>query len=121
MVKTLLDTNILIDYLNGLEPAKVELDRYKDKAISLVTWMEVMVGSSTTTEGIIRGFLAGFTSLPINENVATLAVKLRKSYRIKLPDAIIWATAQANGRILVTRNTKDFGSDEPGVRIPYEL
>ena len=121
MVKALFDTNILIDYLNGLNPAKVELGRYKDKAISLVTWMEVMVGSTVETEAVIRGFLADFISLPIDDNVAILAVKLRKSHRIKLPDAIIWATAQSNSRILVTRNIKDFDRAEPGVRIPYEV
>ena len=41
--------------------------------------------------------------------------------RIKLPDAIIWATAQTNHRILITRNTKDFAKNEPGVMIPYHL
>lgn len=120
MVKALFDTNILIDYLNGLKPAKEELDRYTDKAISLVTWMEVMVGSTAATEPIIRGFLAGFTSLPIDEKVALLAVKLRTSRKIKLPDAIILATAQVNNRILVTRNIKDFDVAAPGIRMPYK-
>ena len=45
MVKALFDTNILIDYLNGFEQAKAELARYSDKAISLITWMEVIVGA----------------------------------------------------------------------------
>lgn len=121
MVRALFDTNILIDYLNGLEPARTELDRYSDKAISLITWMEVMVGASAGTEGIISAFLAGFTRLPIDERVAVLAVKLRKAHKIKLPDAIIWASAQADSRIVVTRNTKDFNADEPGIRVPYEL
>ena len=44
MVSALFDTNILIDYLNGVEAARTELGRYSDKAISLITWMEVMVG-----------------------------------------------------------------------------
>lgn len=121
MVKLLFDTNILIDYLNGVEQAKAELDLHTDKAISLVTWMEVMVGANAATESVVKSFLGEFTSLPIDENVAVLAVKLRKRHKIKLPDAIIWATAQANSRILVTRNTKDFADSEPGIRIPYEL
>lgn len=121
MVKLLFDTNVLIDYLNGVEQAKTELALYADKAISLITWMEVMVGASAETEAAIKGFLAEFTRLPIDEVVAALAVKLRKRHKIKLPDAIIWATAQVNSRILVTRNTKDFASYEPGIRIPYNL
>lgn len=121
MVRALLDTNILIDYLNGIEQAKTELDRYKDRAISLITWMEVMVGTTSETEDITRGFLSSFVNLPIDEQVSDVAVTLRKQHKIKLPDAIVWATAQVNGRILVTRNTKDFSHDEPGIHVPYQI
>lgn len=121
MVSALFDTNILIDYLNGIEQAKTELDRYADKAISLVTWMEVMVGATPDTEGVVRGFLSSFVNLPINEQVSDVAVALRKKHKIKLPDAVVWATAQVNRRILVTRNTKDFSRDEPGIRVPYQI
>ena len=124
MVKALFDTNILIDYLNGIAAAKTELDRYTDKddkAISVVTWMEVLVGTTPETDNATRGFLAGFQSLPIDAQVASRSVEIRKNHKIKLPDAIVWATAQVHGRILVTRNTKDFAEDEPGVRVPYLL
>lgn len=119
MVSALFDTNILVDYLNGVEQAKDELNRYPDKAISLITWMEVMVGAAPETDGVIRGFLNGFANLPIDAQVAAEAVVLRKKHRIKLPDAIVWATAQMDKRLLVTRNTKDFSPDEPGIRVPY--
>ena len=124
MVKALFDTNILIDYLNGIPAAKTELDRYTgkdDKAISVITWMEVMVGTMPETEQVTRSFLASFQSLPIDTQVASRSVEIRKTHKIKLPDAIVWATAQVNDRILVTRNTKDFAEDEPGVRVPYRL
>jgi predicted nucleic acid-binding protein len=121
MVGALFDTNILIDYLNGLEPAKKELDLYPDKAISLVTWMEVMVGATTESDTLIRNFLSGFVNLPIDKEVADVAVSLRQQKRIKLPDAIVWATALVNKRLLVTRNTKDFSADEPGTRVPYKV
>jgi predicted nucleic acid-binding protein len=124
MVKALFDTNILIDYLNGIPAAKTELDRYTgkdDKAISVITWMEVLVGTTPDTDNATRGFLAGFQSLPIDALVASRSVEIRKSHKIKLPDAIVWASAQVHDRILVTRNTKDFAADEPGVRVPYRL
>jgi predicted nucleic acid-binding protein len=124
MVKALFDTNILIDYLNGIPAAKTELDRYigkDDKAISVITWMEVLVGTTPETDNATRGFLAGFQSLPIDALVASRSVEIRKSHKIKLPDAIVWASAQVHDRILVTRNTKDFAADEPGVRVPYRL
>jgi predicted nucleic acid-binding protein len=121
MVKALFDTNILIDYLNGVMPAKAEFARYSNKAISMITWMEVMVGATTETESLLRGFLAEFDCLAIDAPVSDAAVGLRQRYRIKLPDAIVWATARVHGLILVTRNTKDFSPDEPGIRVPYQL
>ena len=121
MVKALFDTNILIDYLNGIEQAQGELARFTDKAISLITWMEVMVGATCDTAPAIRRFLSLFASVPVDGAIGELAVVLRQKHRIKLPDAIVWATAQEHGRILVTRNTKDFSDAEPGIRIPYRL
>ena len=41
--------------------------------------------------------------------------------RLKLPDAYVLATAQVSGAILITRNTKDFPAEMPGIRIPYTL
>jgi len=57
MVKALFDTNILIDYLRGIEASRTELDRYEDKAISIVTWMEVLVGALPPLAVATRGFL----------------------------------------------------------------
>ena len=121
MVSVQFDTNILIDYLNGIELAKAELDRYTDKAISVITWMEVMVGATAETEETLRGFLNSFIRLPIDEAVSNVAVGLRQRHKIKLPDAIVWASAQVHKRLLVTRNTKDFSPDEPGIRVPYQV
>jgi predicted nucleic acid-binding protein len=59
--------------------------------------------------------------VPVDEQIAERAVGLRRVYRIRLPDAIIWATAQVHAMLLVTRNTKDYPADDPGVRAPYRL
>ncbi|MFZ0218725.1 MAG: hypothetical protein WAL30_00750 [Candidatus Aquirickettsiella sp.] len=56
MVKALFDTNILVDYLNAVSQARDELGRYQDKAISVVTWMEVMVGTTAATEKGTKAF-----------------------------------------------------------------
>ena len=48
-------------------------------------------------------------------------MRLRRERRLKLPDALIWATARRHGSLLVTRNTKDFPKDDPGVRVPYSI
>lgn len=121
MVKVLIDTNILIDYLNGLTPAKIVLERYADKAISLITWMEVMIGASPENHTQTKQFLATFALIAIDDTVATQAVVLRQTHKIKLPDAIIWASAQTQQRLLLTRNTKDFSENEAGVIVPYQV
>jgi hypothetical protein len=38
---------------------------------------------------------------------------------LRLPDLLIWASAQVHGLILVSRNTRDFPSDQPGIHVPY--
>jgi len=119
MVKALFDTNILIDYLNGMTQARAELALYADKAISIVTWMEIQVGTMPVDQVAVDRFLLGFMVLPVDTRVSMKAVALRKSTRIKLPDAIIWATALVNQRLLITRNSKDFSPSAQGVRVPY--
>ena len=121
MVKAIFDTNILVDYLNAVPEARDEFQRYTDKAISIVTWMEVMVGADEVLEAPTRNFLNSFDVVPVDQQIADRAVGLRRGHRIKLPDAIIWATAQVNAMLLVTRNTKDFPVGDPGVRIPYRM
>ncbi len=121
MVKALFDTNILIDHLNAVAEARMELDRYEEKAVSIITWMEILIGAAPDVEIPTRGFLSSFHVFGLDEKIAENAVRLRRDHRIKLPDAIIWATAQTYSMILVTRNIKDFPPDDPGVRMPYSL
>jgi hypothetical protein len=121
MVKALFDTNILVDYLNAVPQARSELQRYKEKAVSIITWMEVMVGASRDVEAATRSFLGAFDIIALDGEIAERAVSLRRSHNIKPPDAIIWATAQVRSMLLVTRNTKDFAAGDPGIRAPYKI
>lgn len=119
-MKALFDTNVLIDYLNGRLEAQSEIDRHRQRLISVVTWMEVLAGArSDAEEDVIELFLRDFTLVELSRPIARAAVALRRTRRVRLPDAIIWATAQHESALLVTRNTKDFPPTEPGVRMPY--
>jgi predicted nucleic acid-binding protein len=114
------DTNILIDYLNGSTDARQELDSFETIYISLISWMEILVGAAEGDEELeIREFLRRFRVHPVDEGVAERAVEIRRRDKIRLPDAIIWATAQHLGLLLVTRNTRDFPRNHPEVRVPY--
>ena len=121
MVNALFDTNILIDYLNGVDASRKELDRYHYKAISIITSMEVLVGSTPENDTALRAWLNTFNVIALDISVANRAVEIRKQNKIKLPEAIVWASAQVNSLLLVSRNTKDFPADEPGVRVPYQI
>jgi predicted nucleic acid-binding protein len=121
MVKALFDTNILIDYLNAVPQAREELGRYEEINISVISWMEVLVGAPPEVEEPTRAFLAGFSIIELDSGIAERAVALHRKHGIKLPDAVIWAAADIHSLLLVTRNTKDFDEDAPGVRVPYVL
>jgi predicted nucleic acid-binding protein len=119
-VNAVFDTTILIDYLNGIPATATEIDQYDRITISVISWIEVMAGVKTDKEGTLaRKFLETFTIHPVDVDVADLAAKLRISERLRVPDAIIRATARVLGQLLVTRNSKDFPVSEPGIRIPY--
>jgi predicted nucleic acid-binding protein len=121
-VSDLFDTNILIDHLNGIKKAAKELQRSDDLAISVITWIEVMAGAENKAqEAIVRAFLTNFECLPVTNAVAERAAVNRRVRRIKLPDAIVLATAEAAGRTLVTRNVRDFPAGMGGVRVPYQI
>ena len=120
MADALFDTNILIDYLLGIEAARETIKRYASPAISIVTWMEVLVGAADEEEeAAIHPFLDRFERLDISGTIALRAVRLRRAQHIRLPDAIIWATAQIAGCPLITRDTKAFPRDAEGIILPY--
>lgn len=118
----LLDTNILIDSLNSFIPAEQTLREYSRASISIVTWIEVMSGARTqnSLEQTER-FLAGFPRLDITPPIAAAAAGLRRVHRLKLPDAVIWATARCHNALLVTRDAKAFPESDPFVHIPYRV
>jgi predicted nucleic acid-binding protein len=121
-VSELFDTNILIDHLNGIAKATRELKRSSHPAISMITWIEVMTGaSSPAEETVLRSFLLNFECLPVSSAVAERAAQVRRQMKIKMPDAIIQATAEVAGRELLTRNVKDFPGGMRGVRVPYRV
>lgn len=118
----LFDTNILIDALKGIPQAGTELRRPAHRWISRMTWIEVMAGADAGSAAEVEAFLDHFSVVEIDEDVGRRAAAIRSENRsMKLPDAIIWASAQAGGLILATRNTRDFPESAPGVRVPYKL
>ncbi|MFA9199918.1 MAG: PIN domain-containing protein [Cypionkella sp.] len=120
------DANILIDALWDHPPAQEELRRAGANGariwISRMAWLEVL---SKGSEAIVRDtlrFLSRFSVDEVDEETALRAAALRRERpRLKSPDALILASAQVRGRVLITRNTRDFPAQMPGVRVPYRI
>ncbi len=121
-MRFLVDSCVLIDHLRGHAAATKFLEREGRAAVSVITWMEVMAGAADEAEGAtLRAFLEGFELIAIDGPIAEEAVALRRERRMKLPDAVIFATARVHRLDFATRNTKDFRRRERGVVVPYEL
>lgn len=118
----LFDSNIVIDFLNGIEAARDELSQYKVAYISPITWIEAQVKAPEGLEEATRQTIeANFKRIELDDAILQESLNLRRSLRLKLPDAMILACARVNGWQLVTRNIKDFPASMPGIRVPYEL
>ena len=115
------DSNILIDWLTRKPQAKTELTRYSRHRISRIVWTEVLAGEPLENRDAVRALISPFEVVDLDARIAIAAADIRCRTRMKLLDAFILATAQVNGAILITRNTKDFPANMPGIRIPYTL
>jgi len=121
-MKALFDTNIIIDYLNGEEKAKKEIELYDFCAISILTYLEIVNGLQGLNEiETIKKFLYRFSIINFDLPIAERAALLRKKYKLKISEGIILATAECNQCLLITRNTTDFPQTIPIVRVPYTL
>ena len=87
-----------------------------------MVWIEVLSKGSGSALRDAETLMLGFGVDELDTDIAARAAALRRERpRLKSPDAIILASAMVRGRILVTRNIKDFPIDMPGIRVPYTL
>ncbi len=118
-MKVLLDTNILIDFTAGYEDARRVLLSNRSASISVITRIELLSGPVKAVQAV-RKVLNDIETIQISEAVTEAAAVIRRDMRLKLPDAVILATAQVQGLTLLTRDQRDFGGLVT-VQIPYRL
>jgi predicted nucleic acid-binding protein len=111
----LLDTNILIYYFNGnMECAvkdKVSMLIRESFQISIISKMEFLGFPFNLLERQkAEQFIGCATIKSLSDEIVQHVIDIRKEKAIKLPDAIIAATAVQYSATLVTRNIKDFKS-----------
>jgi predicted nucleic acid-binding protein len=114
-VKYLWDSNIAIYFLQKLFPPEAEkfiedLLIESLPAISAITEIELLCWKTTSTADLqlLNDFIADVTIIELENEIKLKTAEIRKTTKIKLPDAIIAATASIHKLTLVTRNIKDF-------------
>jgi len=114
----LLDSNVVINYLNAsLSKAAMQfMDKVVDTQsnISVITQMETLGFNfkSDIEKEVMEIFIRESIVYAINEEIVSKTIAIRKSKKIKLPDAIIAATSLVNDLTLITRNVTDFADIE---------
>lgn len=121
----LIDSNTIIDLLEGLLSDKSKTFLFEvDTIISIITQIEIFGYSKLSIEDNIKlnFFVKRATIYSIDQSIALKTISLRINHKIKLPDAIIAATALHHNLILITRNTADFINIK-GLKLidPYKL
>ncbi len=120
--KYLIDTNVISHLFSDRLPVNAKnfvIEIVNDNfIISVVVEIEVLTyHESPEKMPLIEEFVSLATILPLDKNVTSKAIGLRKNQRkLKLGDAIIAATAIEHKLVLVTNNTKDFNSI-PGLQV----
>ena len=112
--KYLIDTNVVIDFFIGRLPLKatdwLEELFEGEFCFSIINKIELLGFTSTDPNEmqLLEDLVGIAVLLPLSDEVANETIEMRKQHKIKLPDAIVGATAISYNLTLVTRNLKDF-------------
>jgi len=119
-LKYLWDTNTVIYYLQNQFSISGEkfIDNVVDNsqpAISVITEIELLCWKTATESDLelLQKFISNSVIYELGQDIKLKTIEIRKQSRLKLPDAIIAATASVNGLILISRNTSDFKKVTP--------
>jgi len=116
--KLLLDTNVILGFLNGQPSVVALLGTAKNELYaSVITRMELLSfhGITLEEEKHIYDFLGAVTLIPLNADVEETAIRFRRATRRKMPDAIVAASAIVSKAVLVTCDRELAHTDFPGL------
>ncbi len=107
----LVDTNAISDYLGGKYPQTGLdfMDAVMDgtPVLSVINRIELL-GQTRPELAQFKIAVDGCLIYDLSETIVLKTIAIRKSRRMKLPDAIIAATALVHNLTLITHNVSDF-------------
>jgi len=110
VTRYVLDTNVVVDFLSGKKSVVSALNESSKISISIITVVEYLANKnlSASQHQIFEKFLNTIHNIEIpsspSSNFIQLCIKIRKNFKLKLPDAIIAASAIHSKSILVSRD-----------------
>ena len=107
----LIDSNAIIDFCNGKLPTNGRnFMMGVSPEISIITNIELFATKNISQEEyeLLEKFVAFSVKHDVNKDLIDTTIMIRYTYKIKLPDAIIAATALFYNLTLISRNSKDF-------------
>ena len=120
MSSALIDTCVLRDYLSGEPRAKLAIEPYAHRSISVVTWLELMAQCPPGLQEATRGFLRSFERLSVSESIADEALRLLQDRSgLAMPRALTWASANVNQLCFVTADGHHIIKTDRNVVLPY--
>lgn len=119
--KSVLDSNVIILAFKQQVDTEKLLSLYDNFSVSIVTYMEVYAYDfqNQDEKDLIDELFANLNVIEVNQAIADQAIIYRKnnSKKIKLPDAIILATARHLDAVLLTEDWKDFQTIDTSVNV----
>jgi len=108
--KYLLDTNVVLDFMGRKLPesSKILLSKIIDDQINISAINKIELLGFKHVEQNLIDFVNFSEVYHIDDEIIDSTINLRTKYNIKLPDAIVAATAIVNNFILISHNIKDF-------------
>ncbi len=125
-MKYLFDTNILIYYFNGGLSDKIFHNisgmLQESFAVSVIAKMEFLGfnGFTHDEKKKAREFISFAKIIPLEDIIVERVIEIKQNFKIKLPDAIIAATAMSKNLFLVTRNVDDFKQINVNLINPFQ-
>lgn len=122
--KAVLDSNVVVYISKQIIDGNKVISHYNNIFVSVISYMEVLgyEFSSEIEKQLTEDFLSQSQVIHTNSEIAEKVIDFRKKKKIKLPDAIVAATAFVLGADLITANVKDFKGLDKGLKVitPFE-